>query len=305
MSGRVIVAGSINTDLVIRTPRFPVPGETLAGSSFAVSGGGKGANQAIAAARFGASVSFVGSVGDDAYGNARIAAFEAEKIDISQVRRMPETPSGIALILVDDAGSNSIVIIAGANGAVSAALLDQVLPKLVEPGDVVCCQLEVPFAATRRALEIGKQAGAMTVLNAAPGTASAQLLLPLADVLVVNEIEAMQVAGLPVSDSADLAFDRAVDELRRHGARHVVVTLGEHGAVCWSDDTAHAFPAESVDVVDTTGAGDAFVGTLIGLLAEGSSLLDAIPTCIRAGTLAVTRPGAQPSLPYRRELFPS
>lgn len=304
MSGRVIVVGSINTDLIVRPPRFPLPGETLAGRSFTVSGGGKGANQAIAAARLGASVLFVGAVGEDAYGDDRLAALVTDGVDVRGVRRVSGESSGVAVILVDDGGNNSIVIIAGANGAISADLVDERLSGLATAGDVICCQLEIPIEGTLRALEIGRQVGATTVLNAAPGSEDARQLLPLVDVLVVNEIEVMQVAGLSLPNTTGNQFDRAVRELQRYGATDVIVTLGEQGALAWRGGDSRAFAAETVEVVDTTGAGDAFVGALVALLADGWPLFDAIPVCVRAGTLAVTRSGAQPSLPFRRELFP-
>lgn len=303
MNGRVIVVGSINTDLVVATPRFPLPGETLTGSSFTVSGGGKGANQAIAAARLGGVVRFIGAVGDDAYGEARLAALMSDGIDVSHVRRMPEAPSGVALILVDGEGHNSIVVIAGANGTVAPEYLDEVLVGTVQPEDVLCCQLEIPFEATRRALEIGKREGATTVLNAAPGTGEARDLLPLVDVLVVNEIEAMQLAGRESQPANVSLFDVVGESIRSYGAGEVVVTLGELGAIYRGEAGGHYFPAVPVEAVDTTGAGDAFVGVLVALLAEGWGTLEAVPICIRAGSLAVTRASAQPSLPHRHEIL--
>ncbi len=271
----VVVVGSVNLDLVARTRRLPAPGETVSGTSFAEHAGGKGLNQAVAAARSGASVAFVGAVGGDEPGTRLRALMRAEGIDDGHVATRTDLPTGRAMISVDDDGENSIVIVAGANGDAFTGDIPN--------GRVVLAQLETTPELVRRAFEHARTIGATTVLNPAPADASARGLLDLCDVLVPNEHE------------VDLLGGR--DELAQR-VDHLVVTLGAAGA-----DHVHAgrttrieaYPAEPVD---TTGAGDAFCGALASRLANGDDMVDALRYAAAAGALATTVDGAVPSQPF-------
>lgn len=292
----VLVIGSSNTDLVSRSTRIPSPGETIIGRSFATYPGGKGANQAVAAARAGAEVTFVGARGDDDFGAARQADLQAEGIDVHLMRIAPGLSSGVALIVVDDSGENQIVYVPGANGDVSvddaAAALREVEYR------VLSLTFEVPFETVAHAVRRHRN-DSIVVLNAAPYDERLDELLTGLDVLVCNEVEASALLGRPVSNES--ALDDAVAILER-GPRSVGLTLGAFGAVaCDSSGAWHVVPP-SVEPVDTTGAGDAFCGALCAWLASGSPFREAVQAGVAAGSLAVTRAGAQPSLPRRNEI---
>jgi ribokinase len=293
--GRVLVIGSVNTDLVCRAPTLPRAGETLRGSSFAVFAGGKGANQAVAAARAGAEVVFVGAVGDDDFGAARRADLLADGINVARLRTLLGTPSGVALIVVDDAGANQIVMVPGANDAVSVQ--DALDALATEPYAALSLTLEAPLDVVAAALE-QRPAGVSAVLNVAPYDARVAPLLPLVDVLVCNELEAGELLGAPLGDDAQ-AGARALLQL---GPRVAIVTLGARGAAVATADEDWLRPAPRVTAVDTTGAGDAFCGALTAWLADGATLRSALTAGVAAGALSVTRAGAQPSLPRRAEL---
>lgn len=297
--GSVYVVGSVNTDLVVRSPRFPVAGETVVGEAFATYGGGKGANQAIAAARMGARVSLVGAVGDDLYSEQRLADLVRDDVEIEAIARRAGVPGGVALILVAQSGENAITIVPGANGTLTPAEVEAALRGRLRPGDVVCAQLEVPIPAVRAAMAIGRAAKATTVLNATPFAPDSQGLLDLVDILVVNALEARQLAAV---EGADVPVEHAVERLQRLGVDNVVVTLGPRGALFALRETRFRVPAPEVPVVDTTAAGDAFIGALVALLAEGRDWRYLAPCAVWAGALAVQRAGAQPSLPRRAEV---
>jgi ribokinase len=293
--GKVLVLGSINTDLVVRVPRLPRPGETVLGGEFAVYGGGKGANQAIAAARAGAPVVMVGCLGDDAYGDERLADLGREGVDTSGVRRLAGSASGVALIGVDAAGQNSIMVASGAN-ALAGVEMATALP--LAAGDVLLTQLELPLPVVAAGLATARRAGTLVLLNAAPMHPTAADLLPDLDLLVVNEVEAADLLGesVAVTETATLA------RLAKRGPRRIVVTLGKEGAVVWEDGQMARVPALPVEPVDTTGAGDTFCGVLAAGLAAGDDLAAAVRRAVVAGGLAVTRAGAQSSLPRRAEI---
>ncbi len=297
--GSVYVVGSVNTDLVVRTPRFPAAGETVVGEAFATYGGGKGANQAIAAARMGARVGLVGAVGDDPYSEQRLADLVGDQVDIATVARRPGVSGGVALILVTQSGENAITIVPGANGTVTSDEVEAALRGRLGPGDVVCAQLEVPTPAVHAAMGIGREAKATTVLNAAPYRPDVREMLDLVDVLVVNDLEARQLAGV---ESEDIAVMEVVERLQGLGARNVIVTRGSRGALFVLREARFGVPAPQVQVVDTTAAGDAFIGALVALLAEGQDWEVLAPRAVWAGALAVQRAGAQPSLPRRVEV---
>jgi ribokinase len=294
--GSVLIVGSSNTDLVCRAPRLPGAGETVAGTTFGIYPGGKGANQAVAAARAGAAVRFVGAVGDDDFGRSRLSELRAEGIDTAQVVTIPGVPSGVALIVVDDGGENQIVFVPGANGHVAPDAVAAAYA--AAPATVVGLVLEVPLdvvAYTVRATP----AETLVVLNAAPFDARVEPLLDHVDILVCNETEAGQLLGYAVTP------ERSVDaaaELVRRGSRAAVITLGRHGAVAADREGTFSVGAPVVSVVDSTGAGDAFCGTLMAWLARRKTLREAVQAGVCAGSLAVTRAGAQPSLPTREEI---
>jgi ribokinase len=297
MSGRVVVVGSINTDLIVRATALPRPGETIIGKDFAIAGGGKGANAAVAAARMGARVTMHARVGDDDFGRARLADLAADGIDVAAARQLPGIASGVALITVDARGENTIVVASGANMRLDPDALDSLA---LGPGDILMTQLEVPFATTEAALRLAREAGATTVLNTAPYNAACAAMLPLVDVLIANEVEAADLIGWPAITPATAA--EAIGTILARGPRAVALTLGAHGAFVGHADERRHLPAPHVTVVDTTAAGDAFCGALAAGLATGDDLFTAAERAVIAGSLAVTTAGAQPSLPRREEV---
>jgi len=297
---RVAVVGSLNMDLVARAPRLPHPGETLAGRTFAQVAGGKGGNQAVAAARLGAQVSMLGCVGSDANGAQLRAGLEAEGIDCTALETGREA-TGVALIVVDDASQNAIVIVAGSNGEVTPETIAR-HEAVLAAADVVICQLETPLATVHAALAAARRLGKTVILNPAPATGPLPAeWLPLIDYLIPNELEAATLTGLPVGSPEEAATAAAV--LRAAGARNVLVTLGPRGVQAALEGAAPVlYDAPKVEAVDTTAAGDTFIGGFAAQLAEGADVDAAIRFAQRAAALSVTRAGAQPSIPTRAEL---
>lgn len=281
-------------DLVTRAPRLPKGGETLIGQSFTTVSGGKGANQAVAAARLGAQVSMIGCVGSDAYGEALRGALLAEQIDCQAVSTV-DGSSGVALIVVDDSSQNTIVIVPGANGALTAEAIDR-FDSVIHAADVLICQLEVPDASVGHALKRGRELGKTVILNPAPASRP----LPAdwyasIDYLIPNESEASALSGLSV-DSLDTA-QAAATRLIALGAGKVIITLGAQGSLFADGQRFEHFPAPVVKAVDTTAAGDTFVGGFAAALAAGQDEVQAIRFGQVAAALSVTRAGAQPSIP--------
>ena len=292
---RVVVVGSANTDMVVRVPSLPVPGETLLGSGFANVPGGKGANQAVAASRLGAVVTFVGCVGADAFGDLLVQNLENEGIDTQFVIRDPDAPTGVALITVDEAfGENTIVVAPGANSKLSPALLE-LAAAAIRDADVLLCQLEIPLETVLSALKLARSAGVLTLLNPAPAQDLSAEILSLVSVLTPNQTEAAQILGGDYDPSA------AALMLKHRGAQNVVITLGSAGArlvTAASENTlVPVFPA--AQVVDTTSAGDCFAGALAVALGEGQSIEQSVTFASAAASLSVETEGAQPSLPNR------
>lgn len=297
---QVVVVGSINMDMVSHSRRLPAPGETLLGEAFVMAPGGKGANQAVAAARLGAPVAFVARVGTRAHGRELLAALAAEGIDSSGAATDPATLPGIAVIMVaSEGGENSIVYVPGSNAQLSAADVEA-SAALLRQARVVVAQLEVPVPAIRRAFELAREAGVTTVLNAAPALQAGAELLPLCDWLVVNETEAGQLAGL-ASAGLDEARAAAAALLAR-GPRQVLVTLGAQGALLADGAGMAHLPTRAVKAVDTVGAGDTFVGGLATGLAEGMVAADAVRLGQAAAAIAVGRSGVQSAMPRRNEI---
>ncbi|MGB3732454.1 ribokinase [Microbacterium sp.] len=299
-AGGVCVVGSINVDEIVVVQRHPLPGETLLATSSAVAPGGKGANQAVAAARLGASVRMIGAVGGDGRAETALSLLTGADVDLADVVRV-EGPTGIARITVDDGGENTIIVIPGANQRVDDALVSEHSGSIA-PAAVVVLQGEIPVAASSRAAEL---ATGRVLLNLAPVIDVPAGLLQAADPLVVNEHEARlllsQLTGEAGSDADDASI---AARLREHGVRSVVLTRGERGAVCADADGVTAIPSPRVDAVDTSGAGDAFVGALAARLADGDDLRTAARFAGRVGAFAVRSAGTQPSYPWAGDELP-
>ncbi len=296
MMARVVVVGSLNMDLVIRSPHIPQPGETIIGADFQTLPGGKGANQAVAAARLGASVQMVGRVGQDAFAAALLGNLDAAGVDGRFIIQDREAPTGVALIVVDDSGQNSIVVASGANMRLTSMDIEAAESAIAE-ADVLLLQLESPLVTVSRAAAIAHAHGVRVVLNPAPAHPLPADLLTLVDVLIPNESETTLLTGMPTSTQAEA--EAASAALRKSGVDTVILTLGERGALLDSATGLQLVPAFDVTPVDTTAAGDAFVGGFAVALAEGRDLLEAVRWGNAAGALATTRLGAQPSLPDR------
>lgn len=297
---QIVVVGSINMDLVARMSRLPRPGETLHGDDFQTIPGGKGANQAVAAARLGAQVTMIGRVGDDAFGGELLRSLEQYGVGTQFVQKTANCPSGVAVINVDASGANAIVVVAGANGRLTP---DDVAncARVIASADVVIVQLETPVETVMAAIRSAREFNVRTILDPAPapsGPLPAEL--QAVDYISPNQTEAEALTGIVVSDL--LSAERAAKVLCDRGARHVVMKLGELGALTYSEGTSEHIAAMPTEVVDTTAAGDAFTAGLAVGLAEGRTLAEATKLGCAAGTLACTVFGAQPAMPTREKV---
>lgn len=298
MSGRVIVAGSLNMDLVAEAPSLPRAGETVMGSAFHTLPGGKGLNQAVAAARLGAVVSMIGCVGLDAFGTRLLDVIREEAIDASGVRQRGGAPTGIAQIVVSQ-GENCIVVVPGANMTLNDA---DVASISIAEGDVVVAQLETPVAVTERLFARARERDATTILNAAPAARVPDSLLALTDLLVVNETELATLSGASLREDSALAEIVAAARALRRSAMTVIVTLGRRGAVVLEGDAPpQAIAGHVVEAIDSTGAGDCFVGAYAAALASGRPG-SPLAFANAAAALAVTKRGAAPSMPRLAEV---
>lgn len=291
----VVVVGSSNMDLVAYASRLPAAGETLMGERFQTGYGGKGANQAVAAARLGARVALVARVGDDVFGGDMLRNFAARGIDTAHVTVTPGISSGVAPISVDAKGRNAIIVVAGANGALRPADVDAAAG-LFSGAKVVLTQLEVPLDTTARALALGRASGAVTIFNPAPARTDVPAeVLASSDLVCPNETEAATLTGIAVED--DEAMLRAGRALLARGAKGVILTLGARGARYVGPTESWAVSAPTVTAVDTTGAGDCFLGALGYFLARGATLRDAMGQACAMAALSVQHPGTQTSFP--------
>lgn len=295
----ILVVGSSNTDMVVNAARLPLPGETIMGGRFFMNPGGKGANQAVAAARLGACVTFVCKVGNDIFGQQAIDTFRNEGIDTSSVLTDAELPSGVALITVDAHAENCIVVASGSNANLLPADLSGV-EKSVEQSDVVLLQLEIPMETVEYIAGLAKGKGKRLILNPAPAQTLSSSLLKNLYLITPNETEAGLITGIKVVDDTSACL--AAKELCRMGVQHVIITRGSKGALVYSDLQMEYVPAVRTIAVDTTAAGDVFNGALAVALGEGKVLLEAVRFANRAAAISVTRPGAQNSIPFRNEL---
>lgn len=300
MSQKIIVVGSMNMDMVVKTSHIPKPGETVLGGSFLMNPGGKGANQAVAVARLGGDVTFVGKIGDDIFGKQSSQLFDEEGVDTRGILADDQSPSGIALITVDERGENSIVVAPGANANLQPEDVEVVLRKYPE-GRILLIQLEIPMRTVEHAARIAKDMGLQVILNPAPANESVADMFPLIDVITPNTTEAEMLSGIPITDIHSARA--AAEHIQQRGVRQVIVTLGKAGAVLLENGTFAHIPAPQVEAVDTTAAGDVFNGALAVALSEGKNLKSAVTFACHAAALAVTRMGAQSSIPFRNELL--
>ena len=301
MTSRIAVVGSLNMDLVVRSPHLPRRGETVPGGTFATYPGGKGANQAVAAARLGAAVAMVGTVGDDAFGRDLRADLQAEGIDVTHVTTGDRVASGVALITVDAAGDNTIVVASGANLLLRRDDVDAAA-EAIAAADVVLVQLEIPLDAVAYAVQMARRHGRRVVLDPAPAPPEGLPAELYREVTVINpnEGEAAVLTGVPVVD--EQSAEIAAAHLLGSGCAAVVIKRGGHGAYVATGAMRRMIPGRRVEVVDTTAAGDAFAAALAVGLAEGRDLVDAAEFANAVGALSVTRAGAQPSMPRRGEV---
>jgi ribokinase len=296
----LVVVGSVNIDLMLRCPALPRPGETVTGDDFRCEPGGKGANQAVAAARLGARVTLVGCVGDDTFGAQSIAGLRAEGIVVAQLRCITGCATGVAMVQVDARGQNSIVLGPGANAALSVADVDAAAVLIADAG-LLICQLETPLAAVQRAVEIAHAAGVPVWLNPAPAQPLPAALLRQVALLIPNEGEAALLTGLPVDSPA--AACEAAKRLRDAGCAQVLVTLGAAGVVLADAEGCTHHPAPAAAAIDTTGAGDTFIGALAAACLQGRALHSgAIEYAQRAAAFSVQRRGAQAAMPRADDL---
>jgi len=303
----ILVVGSLNADLVVRAARFPKPGETISGENLHVIPGGKGANQAVAAARLGGNVSMLGRVGGDNFGDFLLENLKSNHVDTSLIQR-DEASTGTAIIVVDSNGQNSIVLSAGANGKVTTADVDRAS---FPAGGLLLLQLEIPIPTVLRAAQRARESKTRVILNPAPAQPLPDELISLTDFLIPNETELSLLTSMDVTDIP--SAETAAHSLLHRGAKHVIVTLGSKGALIVDKQTSTHVDTFPVEVVDTTAAGDAFIGGFATKLLESASLLAipkdqalALQNAVRfgcaCGALATTKFGAQPSLPTKEEL---
>jgi len=299
MRNKVVVVGSYNTDLTIRAKRIPRPGETVIGGILSEGGGGKGANQAVAAARAGAEVSFVARVGNDAHGSDGLQRLMADHIDTRHVIRDTELSTGVAFIVVDERGENSIVVATGANGHLSPSDIEQAHDAILA-ANVLLVQLESPLAAVQAAIHAARQNGALVILNPAPAQPLPGDLLCDVNILTPNKLEAEMITGMSISDDASLR--RVAQHILDVGVDNVMITLGHRGVFIATKNAMELTSAYNVQVVDSTGAGDVFSGSLAAFLAEGMTIEESARMAIASASLSVTRMGAQLSAPFRSEI---
>jgi ribokinase len=296
---RILVIGSSNTDMVIKTEKIPSPGETILGGTFLLNPGGKGANQAVAASRLGGKVTFIAKRGNDLFGNQAIGIFMREGIDTQYVVKDPDLPSGVALIIVDSTGENSIVVAPGSNGNLQK---EDIPMKIFESKrfGVLLLQLEIPVATVEFAAEAAMQNGMKVILNPAPAQILPESLLKKIWLATPNEVEAEELTGINITDLNSV--EKAASRLIEMGAKNVIITLGETGAYIKSEDFTGLVPGIRVNAIDTTAAGDVFNGALTVALCDGKSLKEAVIYANKAAAISVTRMGAQASAPYKHEM---
>jgi len=299
MKPNMLVIGSSNTDMVVQAAHLPVPGETILGGTFFMNAGGKGANQAVAAARLGADITFIAKVGNDIFGKQAVELFDKEEIDTRYVITDPVNPSGVALITVDDLAENCIVVASGANAALLPGDLLAAEPAIKSTA-IVLMQLEIPLETVQFAAGLAAENRVKVILNPAPACALPDDLLEKITIITPNETEAEMLTGIKITDIG--SAEMAAKALASKGIETVIITLGAKGALLFTGGEFSLIPAPIVKAIDTTAAGDVFNGALAVAIGEGKSMVDAVSFACRAAALSVTRLGAQASAPYRDEV---
>ncbi len=299
MKNKVVVIGSYNTDLTIKTARIPRPGETIIGGIFSEGGGGKGANQAVAAARAGALVNFVARVGNDVLGKKGVQSLTDEGIDTRFIFYDPKVPTGVAFIVVDDKGENSIVVASGANALLSVNDIEKVQNEIVS-ADVLLVQLESPLDSIYAAIKIAHQNGTKVILNPAPARPLDNSLLKEIDIITPNKVEVEMITGIKVTDDESLCA--AVKKFNELGIKNVIITLGSKGVFLGLPSITALIPSYKVNAIDSTGAGDVFSGALAAFIANGMDIETAARMAIASASISVTRMGALNSAPNRTEI---
>lgn len=296
---KIVVIGSSNTDMVIQSAHLPIPGETILGGTFFMNAGGKGANQAVSAARLQGDVIFICKTGNDVFGEQSIQRFEAEGIDSSYMISDLENPSGVALITIDEKGENTIVVASGSN----ATLLPRDLQGAhccIEEAGILLMQLEIPLATVEYAVKVAAAKGVTIILNPAPATTLNDSLLRHISILTPNETEAEKLTGINIKNGDSAR--KAAQAIHDKGVETIIITLGSKGALLYHEGIFTDIPAVPVHAVDTTAAGDVFNGALAVALSENKSMQEAVAFAAAAAAISVTRPGAQSAAPYRHEL---
>ena len=296
---KIIVIGSSNIDMMVKTPHLPAPGETILGGEFFMNQGGKGANQAVAVKRLGGNLIFVAKLGNDILGQQSVDYFKKEGIDTKYITLDENSASGVALISVDDHAENSIVVASGANMLLNEQDVDKVVEEMCE-GDILLMQLEIPIQTVEYAARKAFEKGVKVVLNPAPARNLPKELLRYLFMITPNRIEAEMLTGIKIVNDADA--ERVAKEISAMGVQNIIVTLGSKGCLVREGDTSYCVDAFKVEPVDTTAAGDTFNGALCVGLAEGMNLRQAAVMASKASSVAVTRMGAQSSIPHRKEL---
>ena len=295
----IIVIGSVNTDIVANASTLPSAGETVMGTDFFVSAGGKGGNQAVAAARLGANVTIVGNLGTDAFGDQAIERLKKENINCKQVTRDSEQASGVALISVNQWGENQIVVVPGANATLSTEHVENAFSNITK-GSIILLQLEIPLASVARAIELGIENNCRIILDPAPAQALSPSLLENVFLLTPNETEAEILSGIKVT--GENSAKEAASALLELGVDNLAITLGSGGVLVASRNEHRLIPAIDVEAIDTTAAGDCFNGSLASELAKGNELSQSIEFACRVASISVTRVGAQDAMPFSHEV---
>ncbi|MCE5332536.1 MAG: ribokinase [Bacteroidales bacterium] len=298
-SKKIVVIGSCNTDMVVKSDRLPVPGETVLGGAFMMNPGGKGANQAVAVARLGGNVTFISKTGNDLFGRQSIEMYSDESINTDYIFSDPHLPSGVALIMVDTNGENCIVVASGANGSLSPQDIDKA-KHIIEGADILLMQLEIPMDTVEYAAKLAHRKGIKVILNPAPAAFLSNGLLECLYAIIPNKTEAEMLSGIKVTDWD--SAKQAAKIISAKGVDIVVITLGSKGALIKENKSYYEVPVEKINAIDTTAAGDTFCGALCVGLSEGLSIIEAVKMANRASGITVTREGAQTAIPYRKEI---
>lgn len=296
---KIVVVGSINTDMIVKVPRIPKTGETILGGKFSTAAGGKGANQAIAAARAGGDVTFIARVGNDMFGKQALEDFESNNINAKYIKTDNAEPSGVALIFVDEKGENSIAVASGANARLSHRDVTEA-EEVIKSADILLMQLETPMESVKRAAKIAKEAGVKVILNPAPACPLDNTLLSTLYVITPNESEAELLTDISVTDFP--SAEKAAFILLDRGVEVAIITMGIKGALIKTRELTKIIPGFKVKAVDSTAAGDVFNGSLVVAMAEGKTLEETVQFANAAAALSVTKLGAQPSAPKRVEI---